>query len=171
VVGHVHGKKLLSDHHPSPDYTFGQIGFENGMRAIVEFGKLSASHMTPDRFWADNRLTVYGTKGYTWGETDGRWGALVDGQVKEEQGQPFAVQSANTIQVLYLAELAHWLDGKLPDHSCAIEHAYDGYEVMEALCISAMDHVRVDLPLKAGRCNDMFERMRKELPECTERVK
>ena len=170
VVGHVHGKERLACNHSSPDYTFGQIGFENDVRVIVEFGKLSKSHMTPDKYWSDNRLTVFGTKGYAWGETDGRWGALVNGQVRGEQGELWSVQE-NILQVLYLAELAHWLDGSLADHSCAIEHAYDGYEVIEALCISAMDHVRVDLPLETGRCGDMFARMKKELPECLDHIR
>ena len=44
AVGHVHGKELLSDHHPSPNYTMGHVEFENGVRSFFEFGKLSASH-------------------------------------------------------------------------------------------------------------------------------
>lgn len=169
VVGHVHGKELLADHHPSPNYVMGQIGFENGVRGIVEFGRLSVSRMGPEQFWLDNRLTVYGDKGYAWGETDGRWGALVDGQVLEGQGDGWGKQEQGRLQPLYLQELADWLDGTVADHSCSLEHAYQGYEIMEALCISAMDNVRVDLPLATGNMYDMFERMRKELPECPER--
>ena len=50
-----------------------------------------------------------------------------------------------------------------------IDIAYHGYEILEGLCISAMDHIRVDLPLDPSQCPDMFERMRRELPECPER--
>ena len=75
VVGHVHGKELLGDHHPSPNYTMGQIKFENGVRSFVDFGKLAPSFMSSDRFWVDNRMTAYGTHGYVWCDTDGRWGA------------------------------------------------------------------------------------------------
>jgi len=166
VVGHAHGKELLSDHHPSPNYVMGQIGFENGVRAFVEFGKLSKSNMDTKVFWLDNRLTVYGTKGYAWGDTDGRWGAQVDGNVLGEQGDGWATQQGTRLQPLYFQELADWLDGKVADHSCNLEHAYHGYEIMEALCISAMDKVRVDLPLDTSNMYDMFERMRRELPEC-----
>jgi predicted dehydrogenase len=169
VVGHVHGKELLGDHHPSPNYVMGQIGFESGVRAVVEFGRLSASHMDAGKFWVDNRLTVYGDKGYAWGETDGRWGALVDGQLLEGQGDDWGKQEHGRLQPLYLQELAEWLDGKVTDHSCSLEHAYSGYEIMEGLCISAMDNVRVDLPLETRNMYDMFDRMRKELPECPER--
>ncbi len=169
VVGHVHGKELLSDHHPSPNYVMGQIGFANGVRAIVEFGKLSASHMEADKFWVDNRLTVYGRTGYAWGETDGRWGALVNGQTVEEQGDSWNVQEKTRLQPLYFKEFADCLDGRIADHSCNLAHAYHGYEIMEALCISAMDKVRVDLPLDTTDTYDMFERMRRELPACPER--
>ena len=168
VVGHVHGKELLSDHHPSPNYVMGQIGFANGVRAIVEFGKLSASHMEADKFWVDNRLTVYGSMGYAWGETDGRWGALINGQKMEEQGESWGVQQSTSLQPLYFNEFADWLDDKITDHSCSLARAYHGYEIMEALCISAMDNVRVDLPLATTKLSDMFERMRNELPDCPE---
>lgn len=169
VVGHVHGKELLSDHHPSPNYVMGQIGFENGVRAFVEFGKLSKPCLDPSQFWVNNRLTVYGSRGYAWGETDGRWGALVNGQLREEQGGNWGEQSSTLLQPLYFREFADWLDGRIEDHSCNLEHAYHGYEIMEALCISAMDNVRVDLPLDTSNMYDMFERMRKELPDCPER--
>jgi len=169
VVGHVHGKDLLTNNHPSPNYVMGQLGFANGVRALVEFGLLSAAQMSPEHYWVDNRLTVYGTRGHAWGETDGRWGALVDGEEMMEQGDDWDTQQSTQLQPLYLAELADWLDGKIPDHSSNIEHAYLGYQILEALCISAMDHTRVELPLDPTRYEEIFTRMRRELPECPER--
>ena len=173
VAGHVHGRELLSDSHPSPNYTAGQIGFANGVRCIVEFGRLSKSNLGPeDVFWFDSRLTAYGTHGYVWAETNGRWGALTKksgGEPVEEQGDGWMKQEPTRLQPLYLAELADWLDGKISDHSCNIEHAYEGYEIMHGLCVSALDNVRLDLPLKDGLFYDVFERMKKELPECPER--
>lgn len=168
VVGHVHGKEKLSQSHASPNYVMGQIGFVNGVRAMVEFGQLAAPHMGTDRYFLDNRLTVYGSRGRVWGETDGGWGGLINGEEVAEQGETFAVQEATRLQPLYLAELADWLDGTIDDHSCNLEHASCGYQVMEAICISAMDNVRVDLPLDLDNCYDMFERLRRELPECPE---
>ncbi len=169
VVGHIHGNELLTNNHPSPNYVMGQLGFANGVRATVEFGLLSAAHMTPDHYWVDNRLTVYGTRGYAWGETDGRWGALVNGELLLEQGADWDTQQSTQLQPLYLAELADWLDGTIPDHACNLEHAYLGYQILEALCISALDHTRVELPLNSTRHEDIFARMRRELPDCPER--
>jgi len=171
VVGHVHGRELLSDHHPSPNYTMGQIGFENGVRAVVEFGKLAASHMDKERFWVDNRMTAYGTHGYVWCDTDGRWGSFnktTHGEVIGGEGEGWAKQERGRIQPLFAKDLADCLDDKTKTHSCNIDITYHGYEILEALCLSAMDHKRIDLPLKPGKCSDMFERMRRELPECPE---
>lgn len=174
VVGHVHGRGLLADSHPSADYTMGQMEFANGVRAICEFGRLSASHMGTDKYWVNNRLTAHGTHGYAWAETDGRWGAFTrssHGETIGEQGDDWSTQANTRLQPLYLGELADWLDGRVENHSCNLEQAYHGYEIMEALCISAMDRVRVELPLDAEERagEEMFDRMRRELPECPER--
>jgi len=50
IVGHLHGKSKLTDIHPSSDYIFGQIGFENGIRAFLECGYLSISNMEKNYF-------------------------------------------------------------------------------------------------------------------------
>ena len=39
------------------------------------------------------------------------------------------------------------------------------YEALEAMCISALEHRRVDLPMKLELGGDINERMRRELPE------
>ena len=171
VVGHVHGRERLTDSHPSPDYILGQALCDNGVRIYIECGHLSPSHITDRPFWVDNRLTVHGTHGYVWADTDGRWGALTSaggGEVQTGEGELWHEQEKTHLQVDYLRDLADWLDDDANVHPCNIEMAYHGYEVLEGLCISALDHTRVDLPLAdpAGR-EDVLERMRKELPDVT----
>jgi predicted dehydrogenase len=169
VVGHVHGRELLTNDHPSSNYTMGQIGFANGVRAFVEFGKLSASHMDKEHFWVDDRLTAYGTHGYVWCDTDGRWGAFnreTQGEMLSGEGENWQAQEKYRIQRLFAREVADCLDDKTRLHPCNIEITYHGYEIMEALCLSAMDHKRVDLPLDVNRAHNILERMRKELPDC-----
>ena len=172
AVGHVHGKELLSDSHPSPNYTMGHVEFENGVRSFFELGKLSASHMPKEFFWVDDRLTVYGTHGYVWADANGRWGAFTKsskGEILGEEGDGWEIQQSTRLQPLYLAELADWLDDDSKVHPCNIDISYHGYEILEAVCISAMEDIRVDLPLDPEKCEDILERMRKELPECPER--
>lgn len=168
VVGHVHGKGMLSDSHPSPDYILGQVLFENGVRAIIECGYLAPSHMDKDHFWVDDRLTVYGTDGTAWADTDGRWSAIgrsSGGNVLEEQGAPWSVQEKHRLQPLYLRDLADWLDDDAKVHPCNLAISYHGYEILEGLCLSALGHTRVDLPLEAAGHEDLNGRMRRELPD------
>jgi predicted dehydrogenase len=172
VVGHVHGKELLSDSHPSPNYALGVIGFENGVRSVLELGRLAPSYMPPQVFWLDDRLTAYGTHGYAWCDPDGRWGALTrasGGEVVGGQGDTWADQEATRLQPPYFRDLHAWLEDDSRGHPCCVELAYHGYEILTGLCLSALDRVRVDLPLDPARCEDVFERMRCELPECPER--
>jgi predicted dehydrogenase len=176
VVGHVHGQGKLSDSHPSPDYILGHVRLENGVRATIHCGYLAPSYMGKDSFWVDNRLTVFGTHGYAWGDTEGRFGAFTTetgGQVLTETGpgydpaKPYSgwcTQERTRLQPLYLAELADWLDDAACLHPCNVEISYHGYEILEGLCISALDNVRVDLPLDPQRGEDINERMRRQLP-------
>jgi predicted dehydrogenase len=168
AVGHIHGRGHLADSHPSPDYLMGQVAFENGVRGIIECGLPSPSHMDPSMFWTDNRLTVHGTYGYAWADTNGRWGAFCrssKGEVIGGAGDPWAVQEQERLQVLYLRDLADWLDDDAKPHPCRLELAYHGYEILEAMCLSALDHVKVTLPISDPASSpDIVERMHSELP-------
>ncbi len=171
VVGHVHGKEWLAGSHPSPSNTMGHVAFENGVRASVTFGRIARPHMIRDKLSVDNRLTVYGLHGYAWGDTDGRWGAFTRdsvGEVVGGQGDDWRVQARTRLQPLFAVDLADWLDDDARIHPCNIEISYHGYEILEAMCISALDNRRVDLPLDTSQCVDIFARMRKELPECSD---
>lgn len=44
VIGHVHGPETLKDNHPSPDFLFGEVLFENGTRGYIECGYFSERH-------------------------------------------------------------------------------------------------------------------------------
>ena len=57
------------------------------------------------------------------------------------------------------------LDDDAQIHPCNIQQAFAGYEALEAMCISALEHRRVDLPMKLELGGDINERMRRELPE------
>ncbi|MBE3069269.1 MAG: Gfo/Idh/MocA family oxidoreductase [Planctomycetes bacterium] len=168
VVGHVHGKGRLADSHPSPDFVLGEILFDNGVRATIECGYLSPHHMDADHFWVDDRLTVYGTHGYAWADTNNRWGAFTrssGGEPIGGEGEEWLAQERTHLQPLYLADLADWLDDETRVHPCHVGLAYHGYEILEGLCLSALEHTRIDLPLDARGRGDLNERMRHELPD------
>lgn len=165
VIGHTHGAEKLADSHPSPDYVAGQIAFENGVRAWVEFGYLSPQRLSDPQFWTDNRITLHGLHGYAWAETDGRCGAVgccASGEV--EQYPQWPEQERDLLQAPYLRDLADWLDDESKLHPCNGAISYHGYEIMEALCLSALDHRRVDLPLAELPAEPLLDRLARELP-------
>ncbi|WP_274653386.1 Gfo/Idh/MocA family protein [Paenibacillus humicola] len=168
VVGHVHGKSKLDDSHPSPDFALGELHFKNGVTGVIECGYLSPSYLPPERFWTDNRLTVYGTHGYAWAETDGRWAAFTrhsHGRLLEGQELPWSPAVKDAIQAEYTKDLADWMDDRSKRHPCHFEISEHGYEILFAICAASLDHTRVDLPLQSGLHADMIGRMMQELPE------
>lgn len=168
VVGHVHGPETLQDNHPSPDYLLGEIGFENGVRAYIECGYLSERHNPEMYADSDNRMTVYGTNGYVYAETDGFWGECsreTKGELVTGKHPGWYHHQEKQIQTPYYAEYAAWLDGG-PAHSCNIETAYHGYEILEGICLSALNNTRMDLPIADLDYEPVFDRMRRELPSC-----
>jgi predicted dehydrogenase len=166
VVGHVHGREGLSDSHPSPDYVMGQITFANGVRAWVEFGYLAPQRLGDGQFWVDNRIALYGERGHVWAETDGRFCALgCCGVGDVEQFARWPEQERELLQAPYLRDLADWLDDDEQVHPCNGAISYHGYEVMAALCLSALDRRRIDLPLGDLPDEPLLDRLRRELPD------
>jgi len=142
---------------------------EDGLRIYIECGYLAPSHLPREKFWVDNRLAVFGTHGYVWGETDGRWAMLTPdtrGQPYVQQDDDWRTQHGNVLQPLYLADFAEWLDDDTKVHPCNVEISYHGYEILEAVCISAIEKRRVDLPLDVSQCRKINESMSSELPDC-----
>lgn len=169
VCGHVHGPICLDDDHPAPDYLLGTVEMENGVHGYVECGYLAEAHNPPEFGSSDNRLTVYGTEGYVWAETDGFWGACTkatNGRLVEGKDPGWRNHQQVPIQTPYYTEFAQWLDDDSCVHSCNIETAYHGYEILEGMCISALENVRVDLPVQNLDYENVFDVMRRELPEC-----
>lgn len=169
VVGHVHGPATLADNHPSPDYLLGEIGFENGVRGYIECGYLAERHNPEMYADSDNRLTVYGTNGWLWAETDGFWGECskaTKGEYITGKDPGWYHHQEKQIQIPYYTEYADWLDDDTKVHSCNIETAYHGYQILEGICLSALNNTRIDLPLTDFNYEPVFKRMERELPEC-----
>ena len=149
AVGHVHGRDKLTDSHASPDYLFGQVAFENGVRGILECGYLAPHNISDEFSWVDNRITVYGTHGCVWGETDGRWGVQSKSHPDPfiEQGDSWQQQSEHSLQKSYVDEFADWLDDDKAVHMCNLDYAVAGLEALHGIAFSALENVRVDFPL------------------------
>ena len=177
AVGHVHGRDLLDDSHPSPDYLIGEAVMKNGVRINIQCGYFTRPKVEHQddyehkifsmEYWTDARLTVHGTTGFAWAECNGRWSvfsARTAGQVISGKAAGFAAEQQDA-QAAYTRDFAAWLDDDCCVHPSNISQAYHGMEILEAMCISALDHSRVDLPLQLPLQADVLARMAAELPD------
>lgn len=178
VVGHTHGTFYLSNSHPSPDYILGEVVFENGVRGIVECGYYSAKHLIHDNsfdhgpkapeFYTDDRLTVYGETGYAWAECNGRWGAFTSATNGKMIGGDFGTffeQEQFTAQDRYTYDFGLWLEDETKVHPSNLEAAYQGYQILEGIYISALENRRVDFPLEVPLPYDCLEKLTEVLPD------
>lgn len=151
------------------------------MSGLFEFGTLVPVYGADRELWQVNRLTVNGTHGYVWAETTGIWGALTkhsNGEVLNGEGPGYSPgdpgagweSQVNPIQTLYARDISDWFLGKTEDHPCSLTHAFTGFELFVGACISALKHIRIDLPLSESHRNmDVFGQMKELLPECPPR--
>ena len=172
VCGHVHGPICLEDSHPAPDYLLGTLEMENGVHGYVECGYLTEAHNPPEYGSSDNRLTVYGDEGYVYAETDGFWGACTratGGRLIEDKDPGWRNHQQIPIQTPYYTEFADWLDDDAKIHSCNIDTACHGYEILEGMCLSALNNTRIDLPIEDLTYEPVIETMKRVLPACDSR--
>jgi predicted dehydrogenase len=162
AVGHMHGFLEDNGQHPSPDYFFGQAEFANGIRAILECGPLAPDlppYEDPDlrsqSFWMDAGATVTGTEGMARVVVGKGWSAVTRSTGYIGSDEHRFDGTADTVP--YYREVAEWLDDPARLHPCRAEIALHGFETMAAMCLSALERRRIDLPLAGGY--DVFERL------------
>ncbi len=148
VVGQAAGVGKFADNHPSPDYIGGLIQFENGVRGIVECGEGAPDVPEVDYWWRKARVGAQGTEGFAEVLTGGGWraitrdsGGVISGSGNMDYGHDMSP---------YVQQIADWLDDPAQVHPCNGESAYKGFEIMMALCRSAVQRGKVALPLGPG---------------------
>ncbi len=148
VFGQAQGREKLTDSHPSPDYVFGEIQFANGVRGIVHIGSQAPDVPEVEYFWHKVRIGAQGTEGFAEALIGGGWRAVTrdsDGPISGP-----GCWNAQLDQPPYIRDIAKWLDDPSQVHPCNGESAYKGFEIVMALCRSAMERRPVKLPLDAG---------------------
>jgi predicted dehydrogenase len=148
VVGQAAGKEKFSDNHPSPDYVAGLIQFANGVRGIVESGDGAPDVPEVDYWWRKCRIGAQGTEGFAEVLTGGGWRAITRDSGGVISG-PGCMDYAHDMPP-YIQEIVEWLDDPKKVHSCNGESAYKGFEIMMAICRSAVERGKVKLPLGPG---------------------
>jgi len=148
VFGQVSGGDKLTDSHPSPDFALGEVQFRNGVRGIVEIGNLAQDVPEVEYFWHKVRIGAQGTEGFAEALIGGGWRA-----VTRDSGGPISgpgCWNAQLDQPPYIRDIALWLDDESRIHPCNGESALKGFEILMAICRSALERRRVSLPLERG---------------------
>jgi len=148
VVGQASGVEKFKDNHPSPDYVAGLIQYANGVRGIVECGEGAPDVPEVDYWWRKCRMGAQGTEGFAEVLTGGGWRAITRDSRGVISG-PGCMDYAHDM-VPYIQEIADWLDDPEKVHPCNGESAYKGFEMMMAICRSAVERGKVKLPLGRG---------------------
>lgn len=146
VMGQAAGSGKFSDLHPSPDYIGGFIQFTNGVRGIVECGAGAPDVPEVDYWWRKCRIGAQGTDGFAEVLTGGGW------RMVTTQGASSGPGCMNYDHDMppYVQDIANWLDDDRKLHPCNFASAYEGFEIMMALCRSVLEGGQVSLPLPAG---------------------
>jgi predicted dehydrogenase len=150
VMGQAAGSGKFYDAHPSPDYVAGFIQFANGVRGVVECGAGAPDVPEVDYWWRKCRIGAQGTEGFAEVLTGGGWRAVTKAGASSGPG----CMNYDLDMPPYIQDIANWLDDDGKVHPCHFESAYEGFEIMMALCRSAADGGQISLPL-TGATDDL----------------
>ncbi len=159
VIAQAAGRGKFADIHASPDYIGGFIQFSNGVRGIVECGAGAPDVPEVDYWWRKGRVGAQGTNGFAEVLIGGGWRAVTSGF---SCSGPGSMDYAHDTPP-YIQDIADWLDDSSKVHPCAFDSAYQGQEIMMALCRSAAGRGQVALPL--DRPENELELLKASVPD------
>jgi len=166
AFGQAAGTEKFADSHPSPDFVLGEVQFANGVRGILEIGNLAQDVPEVEYFWHKVRIGAQGTEGFAEALIGGGWRA-----VTRDSGGPISGPGkwdAQHDQPPYIRDMALWLDDPLRVHPCNGESAFKGFEILMAMCRSAIERRKIALPLAPGE--NEIERLQRVLSAGTSPV-
>jgi len=158
VMAQASGRGKMTDIHPSPDYIAGFIHFSNGVRGIVDCGAGAPDVPEVPYWWRKCRIGAQGTDGFAEVMTGGGWRAVTKTGSHGGQGS----MNYDLDMPPYIQEMAEWLDDDKNLHACNFNSAYEGFEMMMALCRSVISGGQVALPLTSGM--DEIAALNEKLP-------
>jgi predicted dehydrogenase len=159
VMAQAAGRGKLADAHPSPDYIAGFIQFANGVRGVVECGAGAPDVPEVDYWWRKCRIGAQGTEGFAEVLTGGGWRAVT----KQGSWSGEGCMNYDLDMPPYVEQMADWLDDEKQIHPCNFQSAYAGFEIMMALCRSALHGGQVALPLTSPE--NEIEMLKAVLPD------
>ena len=96
-------------------------------------------------FWHKARIGAQGTEGFAEALIGGGWRAVTrnSGGVISGPGS----WNAQHDQPPYIRDIALWLDDEKRGHPCNGESAFKGFEIVMAICRSAIERRKISIPL------------------------
>jgi predicted dehydrogenase len=146
AMGQAAGRAKFADLHVSPDYLAGFVHYANGVRGVFEVGAGAPDVPEVDYWWRKCRIGAQGTEGFAEVLTGGGWRAATRDGVLGGPG----CMNYDLDMPPYIADMAAWLDDESAVHPCNLEHAWQGFQTMMALCRSVIRGGQVALPLAAA---------------------
>jgi predicted dehydrogenase len=158
VMAQAAGRGKLADSHPSPDYIAGFIHFSNGVHGLVECGAGAPDVPEVPYWWRKCRIGAQGADGFAEVLTGGGWRAVTKtGSCGGEGSMNYDLDMPP-----YVQDMADWLDDDKKVHPCNFNTAWEGFEIMMALCRSVVEGGQVALPLASGL--DEIAALKEKLP-------
>jgi len=158
VMAQAAGRGKLADSHPSPDYLAGFIHFSNGVHGVVECGAGAPDVPEVPYWWRKCRIGAQGPDGFAEVLTGGGWRAVTKTDCSNGGGS----MNYDLDMPPYVQEMADWLDDDKKVHACNFDSAWEGFQIMMALCRSVVEGGQVSLPLTTGM--DEIAALREKLP-------
>jgi predicted dehydrogenase len=159
VMAQAAGRGKFKDLHPSPDYIAGCIQFKNGVRGLVECGAGAPDVPEVDYWWRKCRIGAQGTGGFAETLTGGGWRAVTKTGSSSGEG----CMNYDLDMPPYIQEIADWLDDGAKLHPCNFESAYQGFEIMMAMCRSVVEGGQIALPLESG--DNELDKLKEAIPD------
>jgi hypothetical protein len=145
VMAQAAGRGKLADSHPSPDYIAGFIHFSNGVHGVIECGAGAPDVPEVPYWWRKCRIGAQGTDGFAEVMTGGGWRAVTKtGSFSGEGSMNYDLDMPPTCRKWPIG----WTTTKGP--RLQFHTAWEGFEIMMALCRSVIEGGQIALPLTTG---------------------
>ena len=120
---------------------------------IFEHGEL------PERFITKREAEKLG-----WDSSENYVSDVAPGKAIGGDFGTFFEQEQFTAQDRYTRDFGLWLEDETKVHPSNVEAAYMGYQILEAIYVSALEHRRVDLPMPLPLPYDCLDKLNETLP-------
>ncbi len=148
VFGAAHGVQEMTQYHPGPDTTMGQVLFANGVYAMWNNGITAPRVGNPDTTWQHVRVAAYADKGHTVWEEFGKWEVVSPGRHEEGRISSMAQWEAgnHAAQAAQINAMFDWIEDDSRPAGANLRRGLHQWQVVLGLYASALWRKPIDIP-------------------------